>query len=63
MAREYLANHPSVQLIYTAQCSLGHTVGTSAGGLANNGMTDAQRAVIRYDDPEYTMRLAYTSKT
>ncbi|KAF1958356.1 hypothetical protein CC80DRAFT_534123 [Byssothecium circinans] len=43
-------------LIYTAQCSLGHQVGAVARGLANNGMTDAQRSALSHDDPEYTWR-------
>jgi hypothetical protein len=31
-------------------------VGAFARGLANNGMTDAQRSALSHDDPEYTWR-------
>lgn len=44
-------------LIYTAQCVLGHKVGSMARGLANNGMTDEQRSMLSPDDPEYDFRV------
>ncbi|CAO2650809.1 Nn.00g091060.m01.CDS01 [Neocucurbitaria sp. VM-36] len=44
-------------LIYTAQCSLGHNLGVLAHGLANNGITDAQRSALSHDDPEYAWRV------
>jgi hypothetical protein len=50
------SDHCPIQIIYTAQCTLGHSVGAFARGLANNGMTDAQRSALSHDDPEYTMR-------
>ncbi|KAH7382760.1 hypothetical protein DE146DRAFT_669791 [Phaeosphaeria sp. MPI-PUGE-AT-0046c] len=43
--------------IYTAQCTLGYNVGAAARGLANNGMTDEQRAALQIDDPEYGWRV------
>lgn len=47
-----------IQLIYTAQTILGHNVGIASHGLANNGMTDAQRSALSQDDPEYRWRYA-----
>ncbi|KAH3915753.1 hypothetical protein HBH56_079100 [Parastagonospora nodorum] len=44
-------------LIYSAQCTLGHSYGTAAHGLANNGMSDVQRGVLSRDDPEYAFRV------
>ncbi|KAF2657114.1 hypothetical protein K491DRAFT_691312 [Lophiostoma macrostomum CBS 122681] len=44
-------------LIYTTQCSLGYTLGTAAHGLANNGLTAAERSALAHDDPEYNMRV------
>ncbi|KAJ8117660.1 hypothetical protein OPT61_g1197 [Boeremia exigua] len=44
-------------LLYTAQSTLGYHVGVAAHGLANNGMTDAQRSNLSQDDPEYAMRV------
>ncbi|KAJ4985320.1 hypothetical protein SVAN01_09171 [Stagonosporopsis vannaccii] len=44
-------------LIYTSQTTLGYHVGISAHGLANNGMTDAQRSRLSPDDPEHTWRV------
>ena len=49
------------QLIYTAQTTLGYHVGIVAHGLANNGMTDAQRSALSHDDPEYVRRYANAS--
>ncbi|KAH6093921.1 hypothetical protein HBI65_135460 [Parastagonospora nodorum] len=43
-------------LIYSAQCTLGHSYGTAAHGLANNRMSDVQRGVLSRDDPEYAFR-------
>ncbi|OGM47934.1 hypothetical protein ABOM_002713 [Aspergillus bombycis] len=44
-------------LFYTAQTALAYSVGNVAHGLANNGMTDAQRAGLSIDDPEYRFRV------
>lgn len=44
------------QLVYTAQCTLGHNYGAVAHGLANNGMTDAQRRALSQTDLEYSLR-------
>ncbi|KAI1754199.1 hypothetical protein F4782DRAFT_46502 [Xylaria castorea] len=44
-------------LFYTTQTVLGYSVGSVAHGLANNGMTDAERAALSPDDPEYQMRI------
>lgn len=46
----------SLKLFYTAQTALAYSVGNVAHGLANNGMTDAQRAGLSLDDPEYRYR-------
>ncbi|SPQ21357.1 7631b3e2-02ea-4778-971f-d3d7b935ac79 [Thermothielavioides terrestris] len=44
-------------LLYSAQTTLGYEVGNLAHGLANNGMTDAQRAALSPDDPEFGLRV------
>ncbi|KAK4112829.1 hypothetical protein N656DRAFT_77915 [Canariomyces notabilis] len=44
-------------LLYSTQSTLGYEVGNLARGLANNGMTDAQRAALSPDSPEYEMRV------
>ncbi|KAI0857448.1 hypothetical protein F4860DRAFT_517902 [Xylaria cubensis] len=44
-------------LFYTSQTVLGYSVGSVAHGLANNGMTDAERAALSPDDPEYQTRV------
>ncbi|RFU73934.1 hypothetical protein TARUN_8315 [Trichoderma arundinaceum] len=44
-------------MFYIAETSLAYSVGNVANGLANNGMTDAQRAALSPDDPEYRLRL------
>ncbi|KAH8122314.1 hypothetical protein ACSS6W_005039 [Trichoderma asperelloides] len=44
-------------LFYTAETSLAYSVGHVANGLANNGMTDAQRAALSPDDPEFRLRV------
>lgn len=51
------ANTCFEQIFYTAQTALAYSVGRVAHGLANNGLTDAQRAALSPDDPEY--RAAY----
>ncbi|TWU73219.1 hypothetical protein ED733_004795 [Metarhizium rileyi] len=43
--------------VYTAQATLGYSIGNVARGLANNGMDDAQRAALLPSDPEYQMRV------
>jgi hypothetical protein len=43
-------------VFYTAETSLAYSVGHAANGLANNGMTDAQRVALSPDDPEYRLR-------
>ncbi|KAK4184399.1 hypothetical protein QBC35DRAFT_506056 [Podospora australis] len=44
-------------LLYTVQSTLGYQIGNLAHGLANNGMTDAERAALLVTDPEYDMRV------
>ncbi|RYP40738.1 hypothetical protein DL767_001493 [Monosporascus sp. MG133] len=44
-------------LLYSTQSTLGYQIGNLAHGLANNGMTDAQRAALSPSDPEYDMRV------
>ncbi|KAI1250959.1 hypothetical protein MGN70_008020 [Eutypa lata] len=44
-------------LFYSTQTALAHSVGSVAHGLANNGITDAERAALSPDDPEYQMRI------
>lgn len=43
-------------MFYTIQSSLAYSIGNVANGLANNGMTDAERAALSHDDPEYRFR-------
>ncbi|KAG7290063.1 hypothetical protein NEMBOFW57_000055 [Staphylotrichum longicolle] len=44
-------------LLYTTQSTLGYQIGNLAHGMANNGMTDAQRVALSPSDPEYGMRV------
>ncbi|KAK3987622.1 hypothetical protein QBC44DRAFT_245603 [Cladorrhinum sp. PSN332] len=44
-------------LLYTIQSTLGYEIGNLAHGLANNGMTDAERAALSPLDPEWDMRV------
>ncbi|KAB5535367.1 hypothetical protein GE09DRAFT_359052 [Coniochaeta sp. 2T2.1] len=44
-------------VFYTVQTTLAYSIGSAAHGLANNGMTDAQRAALSPGDPEYNFRL------
>ncbi|KAH6609149.1 hypothetical protein Trco_002495 [Trichoderma cornu-damae] len=44
-------------ILYVAETTLAYNVGHAANGLANNGMTDAQRAALSPDDPEYRLRV------
>jgi len=44
-------------LFYTAQAALAYSVGNAAQGLANNSMTDAQRAALSPNDQEYRDRV------
>ncbi|CAI9634724.1 unnamed protein product [Alternaria burnsii] len=44
-------------LIYTAQCSLGYSLGVYVHGFANDGMTPQERSALSRDDPEYGMRV------
>ncbi|PLN80620.1 hypothetical protein BDW42DRAFT_170475 [Aspergillus taichungensis] len=44
-------------IFYTAQTALAYSVGNVAHGLANNGLTDAQRATLSHDGPEYQLRV------
>ncbi|KAL6407411.1 hypothetical protein AUP68_10243 [Ilyonectria robusta] len=43
-------------MFYTIQSSLAYSVGSVAHGLANNGMTDAERAALSPEDHEYSAR-------
>ncbi|KAJ6442879.1 triacylglycerol lipase-like protein [Purpureocillium lavendulum] len=45
-------------VFYTAQAALAYSVGTIAHGLANNGMTDAERAALSPDSDEFRFRVA-----
>ncbi|PLB35332.1 uncharacterized protein BDW47DRAFT_128265 [Aspergillus candidus] len=44
-------------IFYTAQTALAYSVGNVARGLANNGLTDAQRSTLSYDSLEYQLRV------
>ncbi|CAI7588966.1 uncharacterized protein N7487_004494 [Penicillium crustosum] len=44
-------------ILYTAQASLAHSVGNVSGGLANNGMTTAQREALSPNNPAYRARV------
>ncbi|KAJ5500216.1 hypothetical protein N7453_009267 [Penicillium expansum] len=44
-------------ILYTAQASLAHSVGNVSGGLANNGMTAAQREALLPSNPAYRARV------
>ncbi|OAA50728.1 hypothetical protein ISF_09346 [Cordyceps fumosorosea ARSEF 2679] len=44
-------------LFYTAQTTLGYNVGHAAHGLANNGMTETQRASLDPNSDEYMRRV------
>ena len=46
-----------MQLLYSTQTTLGYEVGNLAHGMANNGMTDAQRVALSPANPEYEMRV------
>ena len=45
-------------MFYTAQTALAYSVGSVAGGLANNSMTTAQRAALSSSSAEYHNRYA-----
>lgn len=45
------------QFFYTAQSSLGYSIGNLAQGMANNGMSDEQRRTLPAGSPEYHMRV------
>lgn len=45
-------------MLYAAQSALGYSVGNAAHGLANNSMTDAERAELGVNDLEYHFRYA-----
>ncbi|KAH6972115.1 hypothetical protein BKA56DRAFT_593736 [Ilyonectria sp. MPI-CAGE-AT-0026] len=44
-------------MFYTIQSSLAYSVGSIAHGLANNGMTDAERSALSPEDHEYSARV------
>ncbi|PYH69397.1 uncharacterized protein BO88DRAFT_387446 [Aspergillus vadensis CBS 113365] len=44
-------------VFYTAQVALAYSVGNAAHGLANNSMTEAQRAALAPDSSEYRERI------
>lgn len=54
-----VANIQSEQIFYTAQTALAYSVGNVAHGLANNGLSDAQRATLSHDSPEYQLRCVH----
>lgn len=43
-------------VFYAAQSALGWNIGYAAQGLANNAMTDEERASLSPEDPEFTAR-------
>ncbi|KAM7185647.1 hypothetical protein V8F20_011725 [Naviculisporaceae sp. PSN 640] len=43
-------------IAYAIETGLAYSVGAVARGMANNGMTDKQRAALSPDDPEYALR-------
>ncbi|ODA79349.1 hypothetical protein RJ55_04942 [Drechmeria coniospora] len=45
------------QSLYLSLAILAYSIGQVAHGLANNGMTDEQRAALSPDDPEYRLRV------
>ncbi|SPO04999.1 related to integral membrane protein PTH11 [Cephalotrichum gorgonifer] len=44
-------------VFYTVQSTLAYSIGSLANGLANNGMTDAERAALSPNSPEYEFRV------
>ncbi|KAJ5707490.1 hypothetical protein N7488_007291 [Penicillium malachiteum] len=44
-------------LFYTAQTALAYSVGNAAGGMANNSMTDAERAALSSSSTEFHKRV------
>ncbi|KAH7308154.1 hypothetical protein B0I35DRAFT_454010 [Stachybotrys elegans] len=44
-------------IFYSAETALAYSVGNTAHGLANNSMTDEQRAALKPSDPEYQTRV------
>ncbi|KAM5349277.1 hypothetical protein ACJ41O_005784 [Fusarium nematophilum] len=44
-------------IFYTTQTSLAYSIGNVAQGLANNGMTDAERSALSPTDQEYKLRI------
>ncbi|OHE92469.1 hypothetical protein CORC01_12260 [Colletotrichum orchidophilum] len=44
-------------LFYTVLSTLAYSIGNIANGLANNGMTDSERAALSTSDPEYQLRV------
>lgn len=49
----------TLQAFYSAQAALAYSIGNIAHGLANNGMTDAERAALSPSDPEYQARYVH----
>lgn len=45
-----------MQLLYTTQSTLAYFAVNHGQGLANNGMTDSQRAALSADSGEYDLR-------
>ncbi|RSL97027.1 hypothetical protein CEP52_011132 [Fusarium oligoseptatum] len=43
-------------VVYSVETGLAYSVGNIAKGMANNSMTDAQRAALQPDDTEYQLR-------
>lgn len=54
----YNAN-PIFQLLYTTQSTLAFFAVNHGQGLANNGMTDAQRAALDVNSEEYDLRYVF----
>ncbi len=46
-----------LQVLYTIQSTMGYEIGNLAHGMANNGMTDEQRAALSPSNPEFDMRV------
>ncbi|KAK9771944.1 hypothetical protein SCAR479_11425 [Seiridium cardinale] len=49
--------HVDDYLVWVAASALAYSIGASAHGLANNGLTDEQRIALSINDPEYDMRV------
>jgi hypothetical protein len=51
------ANHLIVQVVYSLETAAAYSVGAIWHGVANNGMTDAERASLDPSNEEYSLRV------